>query len=84
MTAPEIAAKAEALAKVALKSLEIGVKLTLKDPTLHDIARAVLDNASLFDLNGEPDAIQIEIEAVRQVCERCNWHGVDVIILPRR
>lgn len=83
MTTPEILAKADALAKVALKSLEIGIRLTAQDPTLHDIARAVVDHAPLFDLNGEPEAIDIEIEAIRQVCTRCNWHGANIIVLPR-
>lgn len=84
MTASEIASAVDALAKVALKSLEIGMRLTGQNPTLHDITCAVVNAAPLFDLNTEPEAIEIEIEVVRRVCERHNWHGIDVIVLPRR
>jgi hypothetical protein len=63
--------KADTLAAIAYLSLVSNGKD--RDPTLHDISVAVVRAAPLLEIEADPQAPDIEIEAVAKVCEKHSW-----------
>ncbi len=74
--------KSDALASIAYLTLAANGKH--HDPTLHDIAVAVVQAAPLLDLNGSPEGVTTEIEAMKIVCERHHWTDDKVVVITGR
>lgn len=72
--------KADVLASVAFLALVARGKAC--QPSLHDIAVAVVQSAPLLDLDPDPaEWVHTEIEATARLCERHNWcDGIPIII----
>jgi hypothetical protein len=71
--------KPDALASIAYLTLAANGKAC--DPTLHDIASAVVQAAPLLNLSTDPEGVDMEIDAISWMCERHNWKDKKVVVL---
>ena len=79
MTTSAPISKVQALASIAYISL--AARGNHHDPTLHDITCAVVRAAPLLDIVALPEAVDMEIEAIKTMCERHNWQDKKIVVL---